>query len=110
MRSFASACDRGLRHCPTATPTAFFEQSDQRAGISARVSRCREHRIVARQLPLPRKASINPPDSRMKEKERSCDFLKEVGPSVISAKVRELVDENGIELRLTEQTVDAFGQ
>ena len=93
--SIAGARDRGLSHRPSAPRAASFEQIDEASGVGAGIARRGQHGIVAGHLALQRKARIDPPDSGMEEEQSTDGLLEKVGPVVVAAQVRQLMDHDG---------------
>ena len=89
--------DGSLGQLNSATEEALLGETDQRLGIGAGAEVGGEHGIVAGHLALEREPRLDKPDRRMKEEDRLHEFLREVGPVVLAAQVREFVQEDGVE-------------
>ena len=74
--------------------TALFQQVDEASGVGARIARRGHHRIVAGHLALQRKARIDPPHRRMEKQDCANRLLQQVGPVVMPAQMRELMDQH----------------
>ena len=66
-------------------------QTSQQQGISLRTRTRLQNVIVARDFPLQRHLSGNPPDARMKGKRSENEMLKKVGPIITSAHMSQFV-------------------
>ena len=58
----------------------------------------RQHRVVACHLAVQRELALDPPHTRHKKQQRFYNLLRQVGPVIAPAQVRQLMQDNVLQL------------